>query len=85
MSLRMELGKDSYKIVTEPGCAGRADEYLNLDRKVLVDVEVLRTLTDRQVAEGLAEALKMSVTFDRELFEFSHVQSGSERTASAGP
>ena len=196
MSLWMELGKDSYEIVTGPGCAGRADEYLNLDRKVLVvtdsgvpeeyaqrvagkcreavicrvpqgeehksietwkmlletmlshsfgrkdcvaavggglcgdmagfaassymrgidfynipttvlsqvdssiggktavnlgniknivgsfyqpkkvlvDVEVLRTLSDRQVAEGLAEALKMSVAFDRELFEMFEAQ-----------
>ena len=196
MNLQMELGKDSYEIVIEPGCIGRADEYLNLNRKVLVvtdtgvppvyaervaekcreavicrvpqgeehksieswkmlletmlahsfsrkdcvaavggdicgdmggfaassymrgidfynipttvlsqvdssiggktavnlgniknivgsfyqpekvlaDVEVLRTLSDRQVAEGLAEALKMSVTFDPELFALFEAQ-----------
>ena len=196
MNLQMELGKDSYEIVIEPGCIGRADEYLNLNRKVLVvtdtgvppvyaervaekcreavicrvpqgeehksietwkmlletmlahsfsrkdcvaavgggicgdmggfaassymrgidfynipttvlsqvdssiggktavnlgniknivgsfyqpekvlaDVEVLRTLSDRQVAEGLAEALKMSVTFDPELFQLFEAQ-----------
>ena len=43
-------------------------------KKVLVDVEVLRTLSDRQVAEGLAEALKMSVAFDRELFVMFEAQ-----------
>ena len=48
MSLRMELGKDSYEIVTGPGCAGRADEYLNLDRKVLV-------VTDSGVPEEYAQ------------------------------
>ena len=42
--------------------------------KVLADVEVLRTLSDRQVAEGLAEALKMSVTFDPELFALFEAQ-----------
>lgn len=37
-------------------------------RRVLVDIDVLRTLEPRHISEGLAEALKMSVTFDEELF-----------------
>ena len=36
--------------------------------KVLIDANVLATLPPRLVSEGLAEALKMAVTFDEELF-----------------
>ena len=36
--------------------------------KVLIDADVLATLPPRLVSEGLAEALKMAVTFDEELF-----------------
>lgn len=38
-------------------------------KKVLVDLDLLATLDDRLVSEGLAEALKMSLTSDAELFE----------------
>ena len=38
-------------------------------RRVLIDPEVLATLPRRQIANGLAEAVKMSLTSDRELFE----------------
>ncbi len=37
-------------------------------RGVIVDVDTLSTLPKRQVANGLAEALKMSLTSDAELF-----------------
>ncbi len=37
-------------------------------RKVLIDVDVLKTLPQRHISAGLAEALKMSVTFDEGLF-----------------
>ncbi len=37
-------------------------------RAVLIDPEVLRTLPKRQIAAGLAEAVKMSVTSNAELF-----------------
>ncbi len=37
-------------------------------RTVLIDTDVLRTLPERQISAGLAEALKMSATFDEELF-----------------
>jgi len=37
-------------------------------RKVLIDAEVLDTLPERHRSAGLAEALKMAVTFDEELF-----------------
>ncbi len=37
--------------------------------KVLIDPELLKTLPQRQISNGLAEAIKMSLTSDRELFE----------------
>ncbi len=36
---------------------------------VLIDPDVLSTLPKRQIANGLAEAVKMAVTFDEHLFE----------------
>ena len=38
-------------------------------KKVLIDPDLLKTLPPRQVANGLAEAIKMSLTSDKELFE----------------
>lgn len=38
-------------------------------KKVLVDLDLLKTLDERLVSEGLAEALKMSLTSDAELFK----------------
>ena len=38
-------------------------------KKVLIDPELLKTLPSRQISNGLAEAVKMSLTSDRELFE----------------
>ncbi|MBO4229148.1 MAG: iron-containing alcohol dehydrogenase [Clostridia bacterium] len=38
-------------------------------RGVLIDPEVLKTLPKRQVANGLAEVVKIALTSDRELFE----------------
>ena len=38
-------------------------------KAVLIDPEVLKTLSKRHFSNGLAEALKMAVTFDEELFE----------------
>ncbi len=37
-------------------------------KRVLIDPDVLRTLPQRQIANGLAEAVKMSLTSDEELF-----------------
>ena len=37
-------------------------------KKVLIDLDVLRTLPRRQVANGLAEAVKMALTSDAQLF-----------------
>ncbi len=39
-------------------------------KRVLVDPEVLKSLPSRQVSNGLAEALKMALTCDAELFSF---------------
>ena len=38
-------------------------------RGVLIDLSLLKTLNERQISAGLAEALKMAVTFDDALFE----------------
>ncbi len=38
-------------------------------KKVLIDPELLKTLPPRQVANGLAEAIKMALTCDKELFD----------------
>ncbi len=38
-------------------------------KMVVIDPDVLKTLPDRQISNGLAEALKMSLTFDKNLFE----------------
>ncbi len=38
-------------------------------KKVLIDPELLKTLPDRQISNGLAEAVKMALTSDKELFE----------------
>ena len=37
-------------------------------KKVLIDPDLLKTLPNRQIANGLAEAVKMSLTSDAELF-----------------
>ncbi len=39
-------------------------------KAVLIDTEVLKTLPKRHLAAGLAEAVKMSLTSDEELFSF---------------
>lgn len=39
-------------------------------KKVLIDPDVLKTLPPRQIANGLAEVIKMAATFDAELFHF---------------
>lgn len=38
-------------------------------KKVLIDPELLETLPQRQISNGLAEAIKMALTSDNELFE----------------
>lgn len=38
-------------------------------KMVIVDPDVLKTLPERQISNGLAEAVKMSLTSDAELFE----------------
>ena len=38
-------------------------------KKVIIDSEVLKTLPKRQFSNGLAEAVKVSLTSDKELFE----------------
>ncbi|MEE0897414.1 MAG: 3-dehydroquinate synthase [Acutalibacteraceae bacterium] len=38
-------------------------------KKVLIDPDVLSTLPERQISNGLAEAVKMALTSDKELFD----------------
>ena len=38
-------------------------------KKVLIDSELLNTLPERQISNGLAEAIKMALTSDSELFD----------------
>ena len=38
-------------------------------KQVLIDPELLKTLPPRQISNGLAEAIKMALTSDRELFD----------------
>ncbi len=38
-------------------------------KKVLIDPELLKTLPQRQISNGLAEAIKMALTSDKELFD----------------
>ncbi len=38
-------------------------------KKVLIDVELLHSLPERQISNGLAEAVKMALTFDKDFFE----------------
>ncbi len=39
-------------------------------KKVLIDSETLKTLPERQIACGMAEAIKMAACMDKEFFEF---------------
>ena len=43
-------------------------------KKVLIDPDLLKTLPQRQIANGLAEAVKMSLTSDKVLFELFETQ-----------
>ena len=43
-------------------------------KKVVIDPETLKTLPKRQISNGLAEALKMSLTSDAKLFEIFEKQ-----------
>ncbi len=45
----------------------------NQPKKVLIDPDVLSTLDKRQIANGLAEAVKMSLTSDKELFKMFEI------------
>ena len=47
-------------------------------KKVLIDPDTLRTLPPRQVSNGLAEAVKMALTSDAELFRLFETQAVSD-------
>ena len=48
-------------------------------KKVLVDPSLLQTLPPRQIANGLAEVIKMALTFDSELFTILETQPIEQR------
>lgn len=47
-------------------------------KKVLIDPDLLNTLPPRQIANGLAEAIKMSLTSDKQLFELFETQEAEQ-------
>ncbi len=47
-------------------------------KRVLIDPDVLKTLPKRQIANGLAEAIKMAATFDAELFRLLETENIEE-------
>lgn len=49
---------------------------------VMLDADTLKTLPDRQVSNGLAEAVKMAATFDAELFSYMEKEDISENLES---
>lgn len=56
-------------------------------KKVVIDPDVLLTLPDRQIKNGLAESIKMGANFDKELFDLflnedymNHIQQIIERS-----
>lgn len=50
-------------------------------RGVVIDTDTLRTLSPRQVASGVCEALKMAMTSDRDLFELIERDGFTEQNA----
>ncbi len=48
-------------------------------KKVIIDPELLSTLEERQVSNGLAEAVKIAVTSDSELFEIFESGKAAEK------
>lgn len=48
-------------------------------KRVLIDPDVLKTLPKRQLSNGLAEAVKMSLTFDPELFRILEEESADDK------
>lgn len=57
-------GKVAIDLDTVKNCVGAFYQ----PKAVLIDPDVLSTLPPRQIANGLAEAVKMAITFDAELF-----------------
>ena len=47
-------------------------------KRVLIDPDVLKTLPKRQIANGLAEAIKMAATFDADLFHLLETENIEE-------
>lgn len=47
-------------------------------KKVLMDTDTLGTLSQRQIAGGLAEAIKMALTSDAELFTFFETEQATD-------
>ncbi len=47
-------------------------------KKVLIDPEVLNTLSKRQISNGLSEAIKMALTSDGELFDIFETKDAQE-------
>lgn len=68
MKIWMNLGEDSYDIVVERGLLKKANQYLNLNRRVLI---VTDSGVPRKYAEAIAEQCKESIIFTVEQGEKS--------------
>ena len=53
-------------------------------KAVVIDPETLKTLPSRQISNGLAEALKMSLTSDKDLFELIEKEAGLRKILNFG-
>ena len=77
MVLHLDLGKRGYDIIIERGCAARAGEYLDLDRRVLI---VTDDGVPSEYAERVAAACREPVTVtvpqgegSKSIREFEHL------------
>lgn len=48
-------------------------------KKVIIDPDVLKTLSQRQLSAGICESIKMAATYDKELFEMLEDEEGFDK------
>ncbi len=80
MTIDMNLGENSYEIFVERGILARANQYLNLNRRVLV---VTDSGVPAQYAQTLAAQCKQAVICTVEAGESSKSMAGLERLLAA--
>lgn len=80
MTIHMNLGKDSYDVIVERGILAKADQYLNLNRRVLV---VTDSGVPAEYAKTIAGICKESVICTLQMGEASKSISGFEELLGA--